>query len=402
VIDIALKRNFLLFIIFSIIFAVFFLYIKHNVGNDSSVSEWLINYNGGFTRRGLGGEIAIFIANLFDFSLRQSIFFIQSLFHVSYLVLVFLYLKNLKVNIFQLFAIYAPIFLLYPISEIEALGRKEMVLFLSFIVALFLCEKKNSKKNINIYYFFVLPMVVLIYEEIVLFFPFFAAVAIIQNNLNTFKKVFKNLLIIFFPSILIFIYVFINPLSLEGHEVMCAYLESKFGEKCYMSANLLVANTIYFSTFDVVHNNAHLEHYIRYILIFLIGFFPLNFLVSKNKFLKKNNFIVNNFKLNILFFILYSPSILLFIYGYDWGRWVHITYSFSILFYIYLFKNSIISNNFRIKNNLWNGIVKKKILISLIFFIFAFSWYPKTVITSDVGSFPIYRIPYKAFKIINN
>ena len=27
---------------------------------------------------------------------------------------------------------------------------------------------------------------------------------------------------------------------------------------------------------------------------------------------------------------------------------------------------------------------------------------PKTVITGDVGSFPIYRIPYKAFKIINN
>ena len=297
---------------------------------------------------------------------------------------------------------FAPIFLLYPVAEIEVLGRKEMVLFLSFIVALFLCEKKNSEKYINIYYFFILPIVVLIYEQVVLFFPFFAAVAIIQNKLNTFKKVFKNLLIIFFPSILIFIYVFINPLSMEGHVVMCAYLQSEFGERCYMSANLLVANTIYFSTFDVVHNNAHLEHYIRYILIFLIGFFPLNFLVSKNKFLKKDNFIVNNFKLNILFFILYSPSILLFIYGYDWGRWVHITYSFSILFYIYLLKNSIISNNFRIKNNLWNGIVKKKILISLIFFIFAFSWCPKTVITGDVGSFPIYRIPYKAFKIINN
>ncbi len=400
--DIALKKNFLLFIIFSIIFAVFFLYIKHNVGNDSSISEWLINYSGGFTRRGLGGEIAIIIANLFDFSLRQSIFFLQSLFHVSFLVLVFLYLKNLKVNIIQLFAIYAPIFLLYPISEIEALGRKEMVLFLSFILTLFLCEKKNSEKYINIYYFFILPLVVLIYEEVVIFFPFFAAVAIIQNNLNTFKKVFKNLLIIFFPSILTFIYVFINPLSFEGHELMCAYLKSEFGERCYMSANLLVSNTIYFSTFDVVHGNAHLEHYIRYILIFIIGFFPLNLLVSQNKFLKKNNFIVNNFKLNILFFLLYSPSILLFMYGYDWGRWINITYSFSILFYIYLFKKSFISNDFIINNNLLNSIVKKKILVSLIFFIFAFSWCPKTVITGDVGSFPIYRIPYKAFKIINN
>ena len=92
----------------------------------------------------------------------------------------------------------------------------------------------------------------------------------------------------------------------------------------------------------------------------------------------------------------------IFIWGYDWGRWVNITYSFSILFYIYLFKKSIISNDFKIKNNLWNSIVKKKILISLIFFIFAFSWAPKTVITGDLGSFPIYRIPYKAFKIINN
>jgi len=400
--NIVLKKNFLLFIIFLIIFAIFFLYVKHDVGNDSSISEWLINYNGGFTRRGLGGEIAIMIASLFELSLRQSIFFIQSLAHISYLVLVFFYFKNLKVNIIQLFAICAPIFLLYPIAEIEALGRKEIILFLSFIVALFLCEKKNSKKYLNIYYFFILPIVCLIYEEIVLFFPFFAAVVIIQNNLNTFSKVFKNLLIIFFPSILTFAYVFLNSLSIEGHEIMCAYLQSEFGERCYMSANLLVQNTIYFSTFDVVHQNAHLGHYIRYILIFLIGFFPLNFLVSQNKFLKKNDFIVRNFKLNILFFLLYSPSILLFIYGYDWGRWIHMTYSFSILFYIYLLKNSIISNNLKIKNDLWNNIAKKKILVSLIFFIFAFCWNPKTVVTGDVASFPIYRIPYKAFKIINN
>jgi len=400
--DITLKKNFLFFIIFSIIFAVFFLYIKHNVGNDSSVSEWLINYNGGFTRRGLGGEIAIFIANLFDFSLRQSIFFIQSLFHVSYLVLVFLYLKNLKVNIIQLFAIYAPLFILYPIAEIEALGRKEIILFLSFLIALFLCDNKNSKKYINIYCFFILPIVCLIYEQIVLFFPFFAAVIIIQNNLNTFEKAFKNLLIVFFPSILTFVYIFLNPLSAEGHGVMCNYLQSEFGEICYMSANLLVENTIYFSTFDAVHKNTNLEHLIRYILIFLICFFPVNLLVYKNKFLKINNFIANNFKLNTLFFLLYSPSIILFIYGYDWGRWIHMTYSFSILFYIYLFKNFIISNNLKIRNNLWKSIVKKKILVSLIFFIFAFCWNPKTVVTGDVASFPFYRVPYKIFKIISN
>ena len=99
---------------------------------------------------------------------------------------------------------------------------------------------------------------------------------------------------------------------------------------------------------------------------------------------------------------MYLPIILLFIYGYDWGRWIHITYSFSLLFYIYLFKNSIISNNLKIKNHLCKRIFKNKILVLIIFSIFAFSWNPKTVITGDIASFPIYRIPYKAFKIIDN
>ncbi len=54
--NITLRRNHLLYLIIIAFFAVFYLYTKHNIGNDSSISEWLINYNGGFTRRGLGGE----------------------------------------------------------------------------------------------------------------------------------------------------------------------------------------------------------------------------------------------------------------------------------------------------------------------------------------------------------
>ena len=47
------------------IFTVFWLYVKHNVGNDWGISEWIINYQGGFTRRGLGGELGIYLSNLF-------------------------------------------------------------------------------------------------------------------------------------------------------------------------------------------------------------------------------------------------------------------------------------------------------------------------------------------------
>jgi len=36
-------------------FGIFWLHNKHVIGNDSSMSEYLINYQGGFTRRGLLG-----------------------------------------------------------------------------------------------------------------------------------------------------------------------------------------------------------------------------------------------------------------------------------------------------------------------------------------------------------
>ena len=45
---------------------------------------------------GLGGEIAIMIANLFELSLRQSIFFIQSLTHIYLFIFSFFLFKKLK------------------------------------------------------------------------------------------------------------------------------------------------------------------------------------------------------------------------------------------------------------------------------------------------------------------
>ena len=399
---IILEKKFQIFIIFNIIFVVFYLFVKHDVGNDSSISEWLINYRGGFTRRGFGGEINIFLADMLGLSLRQSIFLFQSIIHVSYLILIFRYLKKMKLNIFQLFALFSPIFILYPIAEIEVLGRKEMLLFLFFLTAIIVCDKKFSPQILNYKIFILFPILCLIWEQSVLFAPYFAVLIIKKNNLNSFKNTFYKLLSIFSLSILTFLIIFVTPLSDQGHDLMCDYILIEFGEKCYMSANLLIKNTIYFNTLDVVHGRATLEHYIRYLLIFLIGFLPLNILVIQNSFKSKSNYINKNFKLYILFLILYSPSLLLFMFGYDWGRWINITYSLAILLYYFLLKNEYITNRIIVKKPILKKILNKKKFIIPLFIIFAFGWNPKTVITGDVGTKPIYQIPRKAIKIIYN
>tara|TARA_B100000700_G_C14542257_1_gene622541 strand:+ start:146 stop:415 length:270 start_codon:yes stop_codon:yes gene_type:complete len=87
--------------------------------------------------------------------------------------------------------------------------------------------------------------------------------------------------------------------------------------------------------------------------------------------------------------------------GYDWGRWVNISYVFSIITFIYIYKYNLISLSEKFLNNKLLKNTNKKLFI--FFFIFyCFGWNPKTAITGDVASFPGYRIPYKALKIILN
>ena len=262
-------------------------------------------------------------------------------------------------------------FLLYPIAELEALGRKEILIFLFFVSILLLCEKKFNPIYINSFVFLFFPILTLIWEEITIFAPFFCIVIIYENKLVSFKNVLKKLLIIFFPTILTLLFIFLNPLSLEGHSQMCDFLKNIFGEKCYMSAELLIINTIYFDTFDVHQEVNFFPEYFRYIMIFLIGFLPLHLSINKNKFINEENFITKNFRPIWLFFTLYFPVLLLFAFGHDWGRWMHIMYSLSILLYFYLLKNSLIENIFY-ENFLSKLISKKKILLILVFFIFAF------------------------------
>ena len=129
-----MKKNFSnkyiqIYLIILLLFSYFFLYFKHQVGNDSTISEWLINYEGGFTRRGLAGQIVIFFSRLIDTELRWTIFLFQSFVCTIYFILLWILIKGLETNRIIYLAIFTPIFILYPIAEIEVLARKEVIVF---------------------------------------------------------------------------------------------------------------------------------------------------------------------------------------------------------------------------------------------------------------------------------
>ena len=76
------------------LFSIFFLFQKHEVANDSTISEWLINYEGGFTKRGLVGQFAIYLSKLLVINLRDTIFILQTLLVGSYFFFNFPFFKK--------------------------------------------------------------------------------------------------------------------------------------------------------------------------------------------------------------------------------------------------------------------------------------------------------------------
>ena len=163
------KLNIHLFIYLTILlgFSYFFLSIKYQVGNDSTISEWLINYEGGFTKRGIIGQLAIEFSRFFNSELRFTIFIMQCFTYLLYFFLLYNFLKNLKYERVIILSIFTPIFILYPIAEIEVLARKEIIVFSFFIIYSFV-PRVNQFKTIAFIIFSVLS--VLVWEPIIFFF----------------------------------------------------------------------------------------------------------------------------------------------------------------------------------------------------------------------------------------
>ena len=132
------KKFFLFYLLFLFIFGLIFLYDKHNAGNNWTMSEWLINYQGGFTRRGLLGDIAFNLAIFFNLKIRFVIFLLQATSYLIFLIVIYNFLKDIKINFLSKLAIYTPIFLLFPLAEIEILVIKETLIFILFIFFLYL------------------------------------------------------------------------------------------------------------------------------------------------------------------------------------------------------------------------------------------------------------------------
>ncbi len=187
-------------------------------------------------------------------------------------------------------------------------------------------------------------------------------------------------------------YIAINPISESDHAEMATFLKENFNENCYMSCSLLLTKSSLSQQFLSNYEKYSLLILLRYGMIILVGFFPLLILI--NYIAKKKFFII----LSIIF--VSTPIAILFSMMSDWGRAVNMYYTFSILTFLFLYKNNLIIVRDNIENNFFNKLLNNKKIFIILFIISSFGWNPKTSLTGDVATKPGYQIPRKALKII--
>jgi len=367
-------------------FSAIFLFEKHNVGNDSTISEWIINYQGGFTKRGIVGQIAILISEQLNIHLRKSILIFQILTVGIYYLLLKKFFINIQFNKIIILSIFSPVFILYPVAEVEVMARKEYFLFIFYLIYLFI----DNNKYKDLYKLIILPLLVLIWEPVIFFFPFWFLI----DSLNYKKKLNFNYFLFsafkYLPALLIGLYIATHPISESNHLRMASYLKENFNEDCYMSCALLLSKSSIQDQYNAVFELLSLKVLIRYGLIIIIGFLPMFAMIY---------FVGLPLSLIMMLISFVSfPMVILFSMMTDWGRVVNMFYSFSILTFLSLYKNKILNfDNFN-KDKFDNIVMKNKKIFFIIFIVFSFGWNPKTSMTGDIATNPLWKIPYNASK----
>jgi len=394
------KLNFKIFLKYYLIFisfsSIFLMSRIYQLEVNNSMAEWLINYQGGFGRRGFLGEFFFYISTYFDFSVRKVILFFLFFLFLTYYLSVYFYFKNLKFNFFFILSILSPLFIIFPLAELEALGRKDILIPIFFLVICNFYQRMNFY-SLSIIFLFGYLILLLTHEIAIFYVPFFFIILLFKIKKIDLKKILILLLISLILLCIIYL-LFKSALSADQIIDMCNKIKNQLSDKCGLGAYVL-GRTL---RENIAELGVEISHLIRAFFIFLFGYFALFFLIMKSNVNQNLSNILNkqNLKLNMIFIFLFLVTLIPFFIAVDWGRWFNLSYSMLLLFYFFCLKNNLISFT-EIKFNFLifkHKIFKTRFFLIITILILCFSWNPKAVYHEDIGSIPIYRVISKIYK----
>jgi hypothetical protein len=350
--------------------------------NAYIAADWLINYQGGFVRRGLIGEIIYTISKNINISILNIVFFISSSAFFLFIFIFYKCVKNfLKFNYFYLY-LFLPSTLLFTFFDPLAVGRKEsLVLLFISLYTYFLINKQNDNIIFQVILSILLIFVTLTHEIMFFYLPYIFAIKLMYKNTIRINFFFlKNLyfeFILFFISLTCIILILLFS-HLHDNNLLCESLLNLNLNKsiCGGVITEYKGKQTYFLILEYILAKNYLS---TYGLIIFLNFLPIIFYFFLQKKNKENNSLrLLYLTLSLICFLFTLP---IFLIVNDWGRYLNIHFINHALLFMFILKN----NQNYYKQNLKNTPIIKKLSIIIIICFYLGSWFMPHCCRTEIG-----------------
>jgi len=146
------------------------------------LSDWLINYEGGFVRRGLAGEVFYRLGHLLHIAPKQLVVPAVLMMYAVLLLAFRAILRRVSWNLWVPFVVLSPAILAFPVLQSEAGFHKEVFFLASFALFLVLLQRGAlSPLATSLYMAVTLPAATLSHESLVFYVPYFLVALVLSG-----------------------------------------------------------------------------------------------------------------------------------------------------------------------------------------------------------------------------
>lgn len=289
-------------------------YLEHN---SWKMGDWLSNYQGGWIRRGLSGEIIYRFARLTHINPGVYVLLLQLLCYAVFFLFSWRLLKKQSSLSPYLLLIFSPFIFTFQINDVQGGFRKEILYFAVLAVCAWsavVCKPKVFEKLFYLLLLFY-PVLILSHEMLALFLPYLLVVYLSVFSLTRKRAVL--LLAFLLPSVASFLFclyysgnssqvtAIFDSLAkadypIKGGAIVWLDKTASFGMK--KVGNLIVKKHYFF-------------YYSQIVLLAMIAYIPIR---------RKFGFIFRDRRASALCLASLCGSLLLFVVALDWGRFIYI------------------------------------------------------------------------------
>ena len=290
-------------------------YLKRNVVR---IADWLINYQGGFVRRGLVGELILRLSDFFGLNPGLWVLVLQLSGYGVFFLYSYLLLRRVRGWLRLSLLVYSPFIFAFQINDIPGGFRKEVLYFALLAVLVWAARALEDRgfRRLFVGGLLMYPLLIFSHEMLAIFLPWLLIVYLLRFGMSRRNMVLLGLLLL--PSIL----AFALSVSHSGRNIPLSSIVDPINARGYQINEDSGVEVLHWSLEDgadsVINHGRRLHFLGTYSLVLLLSAIP--FLLIRDRLRKV---FCSRFTMMLGLTSLLGTALLCVVAA-DWGRFIYI------------------------------------------------------------------------------